>query len=63
VKTADTIATAVTLLNALISAAQNAEKYRAAVAHAVAEGRDISNDELAQAAQDLDSAIESAARA
>lgn len=60
---ANTIANAVTLLNALVAAAENADKYRSVVARAVAEGRDISDDELAVAKADLDIAIDAAARA
>ncbi len=61
--TAATIADALVVLNAAIAAAANAEKYRSVVAQALAEGRDVSDTELAQAAADLDAAIDTAATA
>jgi len=39
------------ILNGLISASTNAEEYRAIVSKAIAEGRDVSNEELAAVAQ------------
>jgi hypothetical protein len=57
------IVDALALLNAAIATAANADKYRAVVAQAVAEGRDVSDDELAQASTDLGAAIDAAASA
>ena len=59
---AKAISDALALLNTAIAAAGNAEKYRAVIAQAVAEGRDVSDTELAQAAGDLDAAIDAAER-
>lgn len=56
------ISNALTLLNLAIAAVENSDTYRRVVAQAVAEGRDISDAELAQAAAELDAAIESAAK-
>lgn len=61
--TAKTVADLLTLLNAAIAAAGNVEKYRITVADAVAAGRDISDEELAKAAGDLDAAIDAAENA
>jgi hypothetical protein len=49
---------AVTLLNAAVLLAGNSEKYRALVANAVAEGRDITNSELEQLSDGAQSAID-----
>jgi hypothetical protein len=57
------IADALALLNAAIATAANADKYRAVVAQAVAEGRDVSDEELAQASADLSASIDAAALA
>lgn len=57
------IADALALLNAAIVAAGNFEKTRSTIAKAVAEGRDITDAELAQAASDLDAAIDAADKA
>jgi len=49
---------AVTLINAAILLAGNSEKYRALIASAVAEGRDITEEELGQLSADAQSAID-----
>jgi len=57
------IADAIAVLNALLVAAGNLEDYRQRVARAVAEGRDISDTELQQASERLNSEIEAAQQA
>lgn len=54
------ITNALALLNAAISATENYAQYRAIVSQAVAEGRDVSDTELASAATELDAAINEA---
>lgn len=49
---------AVSLLNAAITLAGNSEKYRNLIATAVAEGRDITDDELAELRNDAQEAID-----
>lgn len=61
--TARTIADALSVLNIAIAAASNIEKTRVVVADAVAAGRDVSDEELAAAAGDLDAAIDAAENA
>lgn len=55
-----TIAAALALLNAAIAATANYTTYRTIVSQAIAEGRDVSDAELLQAATDLDNAISQA---
>lgn len=57
------IADALVVLNAAIATAENVDKYRAVIAQAVAEGRDVSDVELAQAASGLNAAIDAAQQA
>jgi hypothetical protein len=54
------IVTAVAALNVLINAAANAADVRQKIATAVSEGRDITDDELAQADVELGQAIDDA---
>lgn len=51
------------LLNGLISASAHTEEYRQMVAKAIAEGRDISNDELAAVAQRVQASLDEAQKA
>jgi len=48
------------ILNSLIAASVHTEEYRQMVAAAIAEGRDISNDELASVAKRVQDNIEAA---
>lgn len=52
------ISRAVSLLNAALMLAGNSEKYRALIARAVAEGRDITEEELVQLSADAQYAID-----
>lgn len=52
------ISRAVSLLNAALLLAGNSEKYRALIASAVSEGRDITDDELEQLGADAQDAID-----
>jgi hypothetical protein len=47
---ASTISSALALINGLISASAHTEEYRQMVAKAIAEGRDINDEELAAVA-------------
>lgn len=49
-----------TILNGLISASAHTEEYRQMVAKAIAEGRDISNEELAEVAKRVQDALDEA---
>lgn len=49
---------AVTLLNAAITLAGNSKKYRALIAKAINENRDITDAELSQLASDAQEAID-----
>jgi hypothetical protein len=52
------ISRVVSLLNAALILAGNSEKYRALIASAVAEGRDITEEELEHLSADAQSAID-----
>lgn len=51
------IAKAIAVVNGLINLSENAEKYRKVVAQAIAEGRDITDQELDQFRSDAAEAI------
>lgn len=57
------IVDALSVLNAVISAAENAQSYRNTVSKAVAEGRDITDEELQAASDRLDDSIRRAEEA
>jgi len=54
---------ALTALNVALGVAHASEKYRAVVAQAVAQGRDVSDAELEQASADAEAALDAAAAA
>jgi len=57
------VAHTLSILNALISGVANEEEYRAIVSKAVAEGRDVSNEELAANSQKILNDIQQAEQA
>jgi hypothetical protein len=52
-----TISNALALINGLISASAHTEEYRQMVAKAIAEGRDISDEELASVAKRIEESL------
>jgi hypothetical protein len=54
---ASTVSSTLAVINGLISASAHTEEYRQMVAKAIAEGRDISDEELAAVANRIEGAL------